>query len=262
MFKELTNKSKSINMYPVSDKRNEIKELFNRRHTSDFANKHGVPYVPPPVVKDFEKKHSFVHNCLANKPKNNVEFLEKIFNKNILNTQKRKILSAMHQRGIDFRMFSAFKNALFDSDDLTENQFVPLSVYYEIADYEMSHLLNGELNELILLECQDGDRVDLNKINDLCDLFFYLPKKQKKNARNESSDMWYILSSNIHSGPTTSEVAVQGGPLKKILDLLWIKIHEKFRGLAEAYRFFDVNFNNRVSFNEFQKALDHMRIKF
>lgn len=56
----------------------------------------------------------------------------------------------MHKHGIDFRMFSAFKNALFDSDDLTENQYVPLSVYYEIADYEMSHLLNGELNELIL----------------------------------------------------------------------------------------------------------------
>ena len=86
MFKELTNKSKSTNMYPVSDKRNEIKELFNRRHTSDFANKHGVPYVPPPVVKDFEKKHSFVHNCLANKPKNNVEFLEKIFHNKVLNT--------------------------------------------------------------------------------------------------------------------------------------------------------------------------------
>ena len=25
---------------------------------------------------------------------------------------------------------------------------------------------------------------------------------------------------------------------------------------------FDVNFNNRVSFNEFQKGLDHMRLKF
>lgn len=44
--------------------------------------------------------------------------------------------------------------------------------------------------------------------------------------------------------------------------MLWIKISEKFRGLAEAYRFFDVNFNNRVSFNEFQKALDHLHIKF
>lgn len=63
--------------------------------------------------------------------------------------------------------------------------------------------------------------------------------------------MWYIMSSNVHGGATSKEVAVQGGELKKILDLLWIKISEKFDTLREAYRFFDVNFNNRVSFNEF-----------
>ena len=74
--------------------------------------------------------------------------------------------------------------------------------------------------------------------------------------------MWYVFSSNVHAGPTDKQVASQGGPLKKILDLLWIKINEKFHGLSEAYRFFDVNFNNRVSFNEFQKALDHLHIKF
>lgn len=47
-----------------------------------------------------------------------------------------------------------------------------------------------------------------------------------------------------------------------MLDLLWIKINERFRTIAESYRYFDVNFNNRVSFNEFQKGLDHLRIKF
>ena len=47
-----------------------------------------------------------------------------------------------------------------------------------------------------------------------------------------------------------------------MLDLLWIKIDERFKGMAEAYRYFDVNFNNRLSFNEFQKGLDHLRIKY
>jgi Ca2+-binding EF-hand superfamily protein len=47
-----------------------------------------------------------------------------------------------------------------------------------------------------------------------------------------------------------------------MLDLLWIKLDERFKGMAEAYRYFDVNFNNRVSFNEFQKGLDHLRIKY
>ena len=47
-----------------------------------------------------------------------------------------------------------------------------------------------------------------------------------------------------------------------MLDLLWLKISERFKGLSEAYRYFDVNFNNRVSFSEFQKGLDHLRIKY
>ena len=47
-----------------------------------------------------------------------------------------------------------------------------------------------------------------------------------------------------------------------MLDLIWIKIADRFKGMAAAYRYFDVNFNNRVSFNEFQKGLDHMRLKF
>ena len=66
----------------------------------------------------------------------------------------------------------------------------------------------------------------------------------------------------MFNGPTTKESAVQGGTLKRLLDFLWIKVSEKFRGLAEGYRFFDVNFNNRVSYNEFQKALDHLQVKF
>jgi hypothetical protein len=41
-----------------------------------------------------------------------------------------------------------------------------------------------------------------------------------------------------------------------------LKLTEKFKGLNEAFRYFDVNYDNSVGFNEFQKGLDHMRIKF
>merc|ERR1719326_96849 len=104
--------------------------------------------------------------------------------------------------------------------------------------------------------------VDMQKFNDLCDLFFFLPQKSRPNQRNESENMWFVLSSNMTGGHTSGGADNQGGPLKRILDLLWIKINERFGSVHEAYRYFDVNFNNRVSFNEFQKGLDHMRIKF
>lgn len=67
------------------------------------------------------KRHSFVHNTLANKTKSNVEFVEDILSNEVLNANKRKILLALHKHGIDFRMLMAFKNALFDSEELEEN---------------------------------------------------------------------------------------------------------------------------------------------
>ena len=268
IFLELTNQSASQNMHPVAETKAERQALFHRRHTFDFDDKAETAYVAPPVTKTFPRRHSFVHNCLANKTQSNLDFIEQINSGEVLNANKRRILAAMHRRGVDFRMLRAFKNALFDADELADNQYVPVPVWDEIGEYEMNRRLSangGELNDIILSECLDKARgmVDLSKFNDLVDLFFYKQKKLKKNARNESENMWYVMSSNVHAGPVGIDaLKAQGGPVKKVLDLLWIKVSEKFRGLAEAYRFFDVNFNNRVSFNEFQKALDHLHIKF
>lgn len=47
-----------------------------------------------------------------------------------------------------------------------------------------------------------------------------------------------------------------------MLDLLWIKIEERFHNMADGYRFFDVNHDNHVNFAEFQKAIDKLRINF
>ena len=70
-------------MYPVGDKATQ-KELFLRRQTTDYSNKHDVEYVAPPVVKDVLKKNTFVHNCLANKSKSNVDHFKNIFNSKVL----------------------------------------------------------------------------------------------------------------------------------------------------------------------------------
>lgn len=59
------------------------------------------------------------------------------------------------------------------------------------------------------------------------------------------------MTSNTFGSHTTNDLKEQGGALNRILDLLWININQKFRTIAEAFRYFDVNFNNRVSFSEF-----------
>ena len=58
-----------------------------------------------------------------------------------------------------------------------------------------------------------------------------------------------VMSSNTQKKHTHKPT--QGGYIKRMLDLLWIKIQEKYESLPEAYRYFDQNFNNRVGFNEF-----------
>lgn len=70
------------------------------------------------------------------------------------------------------------------------------------------------------------------------------------------------MTSNVFGGHTSKDHTEQGGALNRIVDLLWVNINSKFKTIAEAFRYFDVNFNNRVSFSEFQKGLDHLRIKF
>ena len=69
-FNELVNKSNARNMYPTV-KQSELKELFIKRQQEDFPDKTNVEYVPPPVIKDFQTRTSFVHNCIANKTKTN-----------------------------------------------------------------------------------------------------------------------------------------------------------------------------------------------
>jgi len=79
LFLDKVNISEKKNMYPQV-KNDEEKELFIKRQQEDYSDKHGIEYVPPPVVKDFETRTSFVHNCLANKTKTNHLHFEKIYN--------------------------------------------------------------------------------------------------------------------------------------------------------------------------------------
>ena len=49
--------------------------------------------------------------------------------------------------------------------------------------------------------------------------------------------------------------------LRRMLDLCWVRIQDRFKKLSPAYRFFDLNFNNRVSFNEFIFGMENLKVK-
>jgi|SaaInl33SG_5_DNA_1037386.scaffolds.fasta_scaffold50319_2 hypothetical protein len=43
----------------------------------------------------------------------------------------------MHEAGIEFRNLTAFKNALFDSEELVDNHLVPMSEWRELKQYHL-----------------------------------------------------------------------------------------------------------------------------
>ena len=70
-------------------------------------------------------------------------------------------MEILHATKVDFRMLTAFKNALFDSEELKDNHLIPLQVWKDILIYEMQYCLSP-CEDLILKEClMEGDYVNL-----------------------------------------------------------------------------------------------------
>jgi len=226
----------------------------------------GTTYVAPPVTKKIKIKHNYVHNQIANKSKTNDQHMGRIIDSKVFNASKHKILRQLHNNCIEFRHMTAFKNALFDSEILEDKHLLPVEEWERIRKYETHDLLDpvnqALLDELVVKSKggPDDKMLNLQKFMDLLDLYTLLPMK-KDMVINSSENIYQVLSSNTVSGHTWKPTD-SGGSLGKMLDLLWIKLDERFKNMADAFRYFDRNYNNRVSFGEFQKALDHMRIKY
>lgn len=98
----------------------------------------------------------------------------------------------------------------------------------------------------------------------MVDLFTYLPKKLSKISQgNLSPDIFRILSSNSKDKATAEKdmATLDETRLKRNLELIWLRINERFNNFSQAFRFFDMNFNNRVNFNEFSVGLEFLKMK-
>jgi len=133
MFLDQTNISDKRNLYNVMEPDQGGTDLYFKRTTTEFNNKHGLEYNPPELKKSAIDKNTFVHNCVVNKNKVNVDHFDKIYSKKQFNNNKMRILRTLHEHSIDFNKLTAFKNALFDSEELRENHLVPVSVWNQEA---------------------------------------------------------------------------------------------------------------------------------
>lgn len=161
-----------------------------------------------------------------------------------------------------------FKNQLFDSRDLSLENKIPVSEFRRIrSESESGHIRQNvaDTEELILKEIakDENQLVDLNAFSDIVDLFVYMPNLDEKKEHQKSPAIHYILSSNSKNQATAekSKESVEDVHLRRTLEFIWIRIQERFKTFSPAFRFFDTNFNNRISFTEFTKGLEGLKVK-
>lgn len=82
---------------------------------------------------------------------------------------------------------------------------------------------------------------------DIIDMFSLFPMT-KQIVKNQSRDIYKIMSGNNFEGASIRPKENGSGIL---IDLLWIKLEERFLNIGDAFRYFDTNYNNKVSFGEF-----------
>ena len=68
--------------------------------------------------------------------------MNRINDSKVFNATKFKILEDLHDQSIEFRAMTAFKNALFDSEELEENHLLPLDEWERIRSYETRNILD------------------------------------------------------------------------------------------------------------------------
>jgi len=75
-----------------------------------------------------------------------------------------------------------------------------------------------------------------------------LPLRVKRD-KNLSNEVYYQMLSNEPSGsvhaPKNEKVDTH---LSALLDFVWMKISERFNSMSQAFKFFDVNQNQTISF--------------
>ena len=162
----------------------------------------------------------------------------------------------------------AFKSQLFECKSLNDENMIPVAEFRRIRSESESGLVKKHLadtEELLLREIGQGDHnmVDLNAFTDMVDLYCYMPGMEKKISSHKSAAIYSVLSSNTKEAASAEKSMESKEEVhrRRTLEFMWIRIQERFATFSPAFRYFDTNSNNRISFTEFTKGLEGLKVK-
>lgn len=108
--------------------------------------------------------------------------------------------------------------------------------------------------------------VQYEKFNRLCDLFFYTPGLIFC-SKNDSQSLYQIMSSMQRDRPAIllkerKRYSDKERNQHLLVERFGNRIMQKFKKIGVAFRHFDRNFDNQVSFKEFRIVCEEMDLRF
>ena len=88
-----------------------------------------------------------MHNAIANKLKRNDEHLQSVVTSS--NPKILAVIRGLHANGIELKIMTAFKNAMFESDKVTDNHMLPMEEFERIRLYETQNRLDSVKEKLV-----------------------------------------------------------------------------------------------------------------
>jgi len=168
----------------------------------------------------------------------------------------------IYEDNIDIRTLNNLKRHLLDSKKV-EGNLLSIEEYENVKD----KIFKGQkhkIEPLLLEEIKFNDnQIDLGKLVEIIDICNHFPLKVKK-IKNKSNDIYVVLSSNTRENydvKASSKGQIQDDNLMNNLEIIWGTINQRFKKLAHAFRFFDMDDNKTIEFIEFFSGLDKLRIK-
>jgi len=184
-----------------------------------------------------------------------------------------QLMRDLIEASVDYRVLYILRENLIKNKQEYNAEYVSVDDFRKLWQTLMNqekHEQNPhiELRLLHIVTDDTGKKIDMQKLSNIVDLSEFYPMIVKKD-KNFSQELYYILSSGtakdyeqvLEQSRQNNIKTIDELRTEQVCEFIWTKIEEKYKNLADAFRFFDANNNTMVTRKEFRDGLERLKIK-
>ncbi|TNV73715.1 hypothetical protein FGO68_gene1155 [Halteria grandinella] len=221
-----------------------------------------------------QKENGKVRLAMSYKTKELPSYLKTLLVDKQENTQELiQTITALFMKQVDPRQLALLKIAFVKNDKeglgkMNFSQFKKVfqtimkqthSDSQEVFEILCGYVLNGLTDHSDL----ESSTVNYERLNLLIEAFQFYPLIVKRD-KNISNSIHQVLNSQKPDPSQTDEIHIRDrglDHLHSLLELIWIKIQERYLAVAQAFRFFDVQNSGKISKSDFIFGLEQLKVK-